>query len=680
MNILTLQPAFTAGELAPSLSARVDLSKYQQGCRTLRNFKVQPHGGAVKRPGFLLLDELPGEAALVRFVFNNDQAYCLAFGEKWLRIFTAEGAVLNSSGETYQVPTPYTLKQARQLSIAQSADVLFIVSWGIAPQKLKRLAHDNWQFEAMSFEAPISPPSGVVATKNAGTDVTPYTYYVTSVDDNGRESELSAPANLNGPPSNNWPAGATITVSWGAVASAVEYRIYKSQYSGRPGYIALVDKSRSSYGDQNVSPSLTEGAPKYENPFPNDDYPGVVSFFEQRLVFASTPNRPQTIWMSKSGDYDNFSTYTPLADDSPLELTIASSEVSSMCWLVALRSMVLGSTSMEWEISSNQGVFTAKTAQVKPQSYIGSTKIPAIIVGNTVLHVSRSGSQVRDLKYDFGADSYGGTDCTIMAAHLLERYPIVDWTYQQHPDSVIWAVREDGLLLGLTYQPEHQVFAWHRHDTTLGKFLSVCSVPFGRADALYTVVERRGKYFIERLADEYIDGDYSRAVFMDCALIYDQPGEPVEKITGLEHLEGLEVGLLVSGAVAPSKIVEQGSITLEHPADLVIVGLPFVADIESMPVEIMGQDGASVGRKKQINAVNILFHETVNAKMGLSFDRLETAKWRRDEKIGQAPQPFSGIKSIPLPSLAKNVVTVCIRSDTPTPMTILAIMPNFQVT
>lgn len=676
MGKLTLQPAFTSGELAPSLSARVDLSKYQQGCRTLRNFKVQPHGGAVKRPGFLLLDELPGEAALIRFVFNKDQAYCLAFGEKWLRVFTADGPVLNSSNNVYQITTPYTLKQAQELSVAQSADVLFMVTWGVAPQKLKRRGHAQWEFETITFVPPLAPPSGVSITKvGAGTGAD-YVYYVTAINAEGKESELSSGAAINGSPPNNWTAGERLKISWNKVKGAIEYRVYKSFFGSRPGYLALV--TGTTFTDINVAASLTEGSPKYVHPFPNGDYPGVVSFFEQRLVFASSPNRPQTIWLSKSGDYGNFARYTPLADDSPLELTIASSEVSSMCWLVALRSMVLGSTSMEWEVSSNQAGFTTRTAQVKPQSYIGSSKIPAIIVGNTVLHVSRSGAQVRDLKYDFGADSYGGTDCTIMASHLLERYRITDWAYQQHPDSVVWAVREDGVLLGFTYQPEHDVYAWHRHDTQ-GEFKAVCSSPQGRDDAMYAVIKRRKKYFLERMADQYLGGDHSRSVFMDCALIYDEPGIPVDTVKGLDHLEGLTVSLLVNGAVEFSREVKEGKVTLDQPGDLVIVGLPFVADLESMPVEILTAEGASVGRKKRLNAINILFHQTVGAKVGINFKNMETSKWRRDEKYGDATRPFSGIKSLPVSSLSENVITVCIRSDSPTPMTILALMPQMQV-
>jgi hypothetical protein len=398
-----------------------------------------------------------------------------------------------------------------------------------------------------------------------------------------------------------------------------------------------------------------------------------VGFYEQRLLLASTPNRPQTIWLSKSGDYGNFARYSPLVDDSPLELTIASSEVSALVWARTLRTLILGATGMEWEVKSSQGAFTAKTAQVSPQSYVGSAEMPALIVGNTVLHVARNRAQVRDLKYDFGSDSYRGSDCTIMASHLFERYAILDWTYQQHSDSIVWIVREDGALIGLTYQAEHEVFAWHRHDTR-GLFKAVCSIPSGREDVLFALVEREGVQYLEVMAPTYIGGDYSRAVFLDSALVYDQPGESVTHLYGLGHLEGQTVGILAGGAAHPPRRVANGEIFLDYPADVVIVGLGYAADLETMPVEVAGPEGASVGRKKQIIEVNILFRDSVCAKAGLSFDRLETIKWRTDEPYGTAPRPFNGLKNVVVPGLAEPQAWVCIRSDDPTPLTVLAIM------
>jgi hypothetical protein len=285
---------------------------------------------------------------------------------------------------------------------------------------------------------------------------------------------------------------------------------------------------------------------------------------------------------------------------------------------------------------------------------------------------------VRDLKYDFGSDSYRGSDCTIMASHLFEEFRITGWTYQQHPDSIVWVVREDGVLLGLTYQAEHEIFAWHRHETQ-GRFREVCAVPDLREDALFAEVERDGVFYLEVLAPTYIGGDYSRAVFLDSALVYDRPGQPVTHLSGLGHLEGRTVGILAGGAVHPPRVVKNGEIALESPAEVVIVGLPFTSDLETMPLEMAGPEGVSVGRKKQVSEVSFIFRESVGARAGLSFDRLETIKWRTDEPYGQGPRPFSGLKNVVVPGLAEPQVTVCLRSDEPTPLTVLALMARVDV-
>lgn len=142
----------------------------------------------------------------------------------------------------------------------------------------------------------------------------------------------------------------------------------------------------------------------------------------------------------------------------------------------------------------------------------------------------------------------------------------------------------------------------------------------------------------------------------------------------------MEVQIFADDAVHPARTVAGGRVNLEREASIVTVGLGYVADLGTMPVEVMGQNGSSVGAKKQINAVDVLFQSSLGVKVGLSFDdRMQAVKWRTNEPYGKPPAPYSGMKSVVVPSLADNSVTVCIRSDLPTPVSVLVLVSRVQV-
>ena len=736
-----LQGAFTSGELTPDLDARTDFARYANGCRRLKNFMVQPHGGASKRPGFALVGGVPGEARLAPFVFNTEQSYCLVFGEGWLRVCTAEGFILDENGKVLEIASPYSLAQARLLSWAQSGDVLFLACRGVMPQKLKRLGHRNWEFEGMDFMPDVAAPTWVVPdkdyvlvdnftlryainscydpvfnriphdlyikekiqdpisvegcaafynrAKNSQGQIVPavrntvYTYYVTAISKvTGRESLLSEPSVITGPASNNWQVGDYIRLEWEEDENAKEYRVYKGQSGSAPGRLAST--ANTYFDDINILPNYAQGMRTTKTPFAakageeglGREYPGIVCFFEQRLVYASSMNQPQTLWMSATGEYDNFSTHSPLQADDAIEISIASNEVSPLQWMVAMRSLMAGGSGMEWEVtSSDGGAFSAGNARAVAQSRRGSSPLRALVIGSAILHVTRSGREVRDFQYDFGTDSYSGKDKTILASHLFEKYRISGWDYQPLPHSIIWAVREDGDLVGLTYNAEHEVFAWHRHGTQ-GNFKSVCSLPCADDDKLFVLVERNGKHLVEHLAPRFTGEAQAGGpgVYLDSAQELES-AEPVNRVAGLEHLEGMTVCVLADGEIS-SRRVENGAITLQKPARHILTGLTYSAELETMPLETENALGVSSGRKKKVSAINIHFKNSFHAEAGSAFERLEKLKW--PEKDGK-PAQYSGVRRVITGALADNLATVCIKSDAPYPLTVLAVMPELSV-
>jgi hypothetical protein len=252
-------------------------------------------------------------------------------------------------------------------------------------------------------------------------------------------------------------------------------------------------------------------------------YPSEAEFYAERLILASTVAQPQTMWMSRIGDYSFHGKSTPIQDDDAITYTINARQLNTIQELVALESLIVLTSGGEWRGSGGQDdVLTPSTVAFKPQTHVGSSPLHALIVEESAIFTQNKGYSVRGLSYTFEKDGYSDTDLTAFAAHLVEGYTITDWAYQAVPYSAVYACRSDGMLLSMTYKREHRVVAWARQPTD-GVVESVAQVPEPGANAVYVVVQRvingQVKRFIERFADQ-VD-DIREWVGSDCSLTYD---------------------------------------------------------------------------------------------------------------------------------------------------------------
>lgn len=709
MAFYGFQSSFTAGELSPSLAVRVDLARYHTGCSLLENMLVHPHGGASKRNGLRYLASLPGKTRLMPFIFSNAETYVLAWSEKKLSIFTREGQVLDSAGSPYEISTPFFYAVARKMGFVQSADVVYLVSEEFPPYKLCRYAHDNWTLEELDFLPKVTPPNGLSAhlydvrtsaeKTSDGSGTKNWGFVVTQVSETGEESLASVPAFVQGP--ENLRQTCYPKLSWQACEKAAEYRIYQEK-NGKYGYIG--SSLIPSFDAKNIAPDMTDCPPSADNPFADGNYPSCVCFYQQRLVFAGSKKRPQTLWFSRTGNFESFARSSPAKADDAMEISIAGNEVSRINWLVSLRTLLVGTGGTEWEVKNSSGVLTPDDISLVPQSYRGSGELPALIVGNSVLHINRTHREMRDLLYDFGTDSYTGSDHAVLAGHLLERHAIMDWAYQQSPDSIIWCVRDDGVLLGHTFLREHEVFAWHRH-TTQGKFLAVCTLPGVFADEVFTVTEREiqgnKKYFLERMENSFAaentdtgentEENSARSFYVDCGLSYsarEHGGKMLRYVGGLEHLLGRKVAILANGAVCPGQTVREISyeenggqkriigIDIGYAASDIAVGLAYTAKLRSMPLEAENAYGSTQGKYKHIQGIGVYFSNTNYAKIGTQFERMDEVKWRRNEKPGQAVNLQTAYAFMRVTQSYEKQNYACLMSDVPLPFTVLALLPE----
>lgn len=318
------------------------------------------------------------------------------------------------------------------------------------------------------------------------------------------------------------------TLTWQfdyTTTDAEEFNVYRQDdLSGAYGLVGVT--KGNTFVDVGLAPDYDSTPPSERNPFVNtNDYPGVIGSAQQRRFYGKTYRDIEKVMTSKVGDYNNFGVSSPLRDDDAITFKINSSEVNEIMHILDLGKVVILTSGSENVINGDQaGAITPTSINPKAQTYNGSSYLRPLIVNKSALYVQARGSIIRDLFYTIDSDGYDSNDLTELAFHLFEKNTLVDWDYQQQPHSVLWVVRDDGILLGLTYVKNQGIFAWHRHDFQDGFVENVCSVPEGVEDAVYVTVRRtingRTTRYVERFTQRRID-DIKDFVGMDSTLSFD---------------------------------------------------------------------------------------------------------------------------------------------------------------
>lgn len=726
-DIRTFSRSFAGGEVTPEFWGRIDDVKYQTGLAKCRNFICLPHGPLANRPGFEFVRAVKSSLTKVRlipFSFSITQTMMLEFGVGYIRFHTmgatllagtpaahsgatpyVAGDLVSFGGvnyhcilahtaqappnatywyplptEAYEIPSPYAEADLPDIHFVQSADVLTLVHPGYRPRELRRLGATKWALVVVAFAPTSLAPAGaptVTATRHASpTDLTHYKYKITTVVDS--EESLGGTEGTTNITNNLFQTGAFNTITWGAAAGATRYYVYR-QDNGLFGYVGQTDAL--TFKDDGITPDLSRTPPLLRDPFiTTDNYPTAVSYYQQRRVFAGTNKQPQNLWATKSATESNLTYSLPSREDDSLSFKIAAREANAIRHIVPLQDMVLLTNSAEWRIEGSDGPLSPSNVEAGPQSYVGANNVQPIIVNNSLLYAAARGGHVREMGFSTDAGGYITGDLSLRAPHLFNQKRIVDMAYSKAPVPICWFVSSSGKLIGLTYIPEQQIGAWHQHDTVGGKFESIAVVAEGEEDVLYAVVLRTiggaPVRYIERLhtrsfGDPDNDEELAQedAFFVDSGLTYS--GAPVSTISGLAHLEGETVSILVDGAVHPRRVVTAGAVSLDIPGSVVHVGLKIEADVRTLPLafEIPGY---GQGRTKNVNKIWIRVYRSSGIFTGPSLDALVEAKQRTTEAWGSPPDLKTEEIEVVTKSAWTDSGSMFVRQADPLPLTIVS--------
>ena len=248
-------------------------------------------------------------------------------------------------------------------------------------------------------------------------------------------------------------------------------------------------------------------------------YPGACAMYQDRLILAGSTMQPQTVWMSKTGDYADFGTSDPLRDDDAVTMTLAGTNADRIHSLTASSDLLVFTTGGEWKVkgAGDSGAITPTALTAHQQTNIGTKDIQPFVAGGHVILVQTQGRKVYALGYDLNVDGYTGSELTILSSHLFEGKRIVDMAYQSEPDSLLWFVLSDGTCAVCTYNPEHDIIGWSRQELACGKVKAIAALTGSEMTELFAVCDdwesgTNKHLFISRdrrTESEYTDGSTS---------------------------------------------------------------------------------------------------------------------------------------------------------------------------
>jgi hypothetical protein len=630
MSVTTVKTNFTAGELSMDMLGRGDLSAYANGALRLRNVFIAPVGGVSRRPGLRYVGTARGPGRLVAFEFNSEQTYLLVLTDGHADVYAGGARVADFA-------TPWSEAQLRQIAWTQTADTLLVVHPDVAPRKITRTSHVDWQVTDWAFHE----KDGVIFQP------------IHKFADDGVTLQPSA-------------TSGTVTLTASApvfVAGHAGLRFRLQQKEVQIAAVASATQATALVKQTLVNAAATTDWEE-QALSPVRGWPVSACFHQDRLVIGGSRDLPNRLWLSKSSDLFNFDLGEGL-DDEAIEFALLSDQVNAIRAVFSGRHLQVFTSGAEWMVSGDP--LTPGNIQLLRQTRVGSPvdrQVPPRDVDGATLYVSRNGRDLREFLYADVEQAYQSTDLAMLAKHLMNAPVDLDYDSGRR---LFYVVMADGGLGTVTIYRSEKVTAWTGHDTD-GAFTSVAVVE----DDVYVLVRRGGATLIER---------FDPALSLDSAM---EGAGATPKLTwsGLGHLEGREVRILADGGALEEAVVAGGAVTLREPASRVQVGLAFTHVIEPLPPVVQTAGGSGPGAVVRLVRAHfrLLDTQALHIDTGRGLNPIPLRRFGR-HRFDAAPPSFSGDVQIRAIGWKRDAFQPLWRvaGDVPLPCTLLAVATEMKV-
>lgn len=669
-----IQTAFNGGEWSPLMDGHINLEKRASSLKAMQNMIGLKQGAAVRRGGTKYVSEIKDSANrthLVPFEYSNEQAYIIEFGDQYLRFYKDVAQILSGSA-AYEISTPYLQADLFdsngifQINYAQSADVLYLVHGSYPPYVLSRTGHASWAINALVLDDGAYLETNITTTTltlsgTSGSVTVTASASLFADTDVGRLIRWRDPA-------NDW--------TWLKITA----------YTSTTVVTATIFGEDASAGTATVSWRLGV----YSDA---TGYPRVITFYQNRLVLAGCSSYPDRYDMTKSGGYSSTTLYFAptdadglVTDDKAITGTLQSGQVNTIQWMAGhSQGLLIGTTSAEWIVraSATNEVITPTNSKADSTDDKGGAYIQPLSIEGGVLFSQKARRRLDFMNYFFDQDRVKGDDLTLFAEHIT-RSGVISMCYQQEPVNVVWVLRNDGVLIGMTFYPDQGVAGWHKHviGGTDSIIESIATIPSsdGLRDELWMIVKRTingsTKRYVEYMTRFYEDDmEQEDAICMDSALTYE--GGATSSLSGLTHLEGETVKLLINGKAHPDCTVTAGMISLNYSGTVIHVGLGNEWIIETQNSESGAMDGTAQGKIKRINGFVVRLLNTLGLKYGTTSNNLDEYDFNQGASYDTMTPLFTGDTIFLIsPSGYETNGRVYLSHDGVFPVCILAIMPQ----
>jgi len=235
------------------------------------------------------------------------------------------------------------------------------------------------------------------------------------------------------------------------------------------------------------------------NNFTTDGNPLTVSFYEGRLVYGGSVNKPTTLFGSKSASYDDLTVGTAAADGFEFDIAEINSPV---LWLYAgQNSLIIGTT--EGIATANGGgiaqAITPSTIRVKLSSNEGSYKAKPIEKDGFVIYISQNQRNLYAFQYETLSESFQAALIN-KASFNITKDKMEKLTYKNDKYNFIY-VRTGSDILSLTFSAEEGLRSLTKLKTS-NSFDDIKSItrPDGDKD-LFVIATRENGVYLERMTD-----------------------------------------------------------------------------------------------------------------------------------------------------------------------------------